>query len=206
MIRRHIAKWNRAATGLESVGVGVERRYGHLKRGLFGKARGETLLVAAGTGLDFQQLPEGLRVTAVDFSPVMLAYAKPRAAEYRGALRLVRGDLQRLSFRNASFDTIVTSCTFCSVPDPLQGLRELHRVLKPNGRLLMFEHVRAGNPLLGFFMDVMTPFSGYFGPDMNRRTGETVQRAGFAIEREFNVYLDVVKMFECVKKGGSAPA
>ncbi len=200
VIKRHIAKWNRAAAGLESVGVGVERRYGHLKRELFGKARGETLLVAAGTGLDFQHLPEGLRVSAVDFSPVMLGYAKPRAKEYRGALRLVRGDMQRLSFRDASFDSVVTACTFCSVPDPLQGLRELHRVLRPGGRLLMFEHVRAGNPLLGFFMDVMTPFSSFFGPDMNRRTGETVQQAGFTIERQFNVYLDVVKIFECVKK------
>lgn len=200
MIKRHIAKWNRAAAGLESVGEGVERRYGHLKRELFSKARGQTLLAAAGTGLDFQHLPEGLHVTAVDFSPVMLAYAKPRAEKYRGALRLARGDMQRLPFRDAAFDSAVTACTFCSVPDPLLGLRELYRVLKPGGRLLMFEHVRAGNPLLGFFMDVMTPFSGYFGPDMNRRTGETVQQAGFIIEREFNVYLDVVKIFECVKK------
>ena len=200
MIKRHIAKWNRAAAGLESVGVGVERRYGHFKRELFGKARGETLLVAAGTGLDFQHLPEGAKVTAVDFSPVMLDYAKLRAKEYHGVLRLVRGDLQQLSFRDASFDSVVTACTFCSVPDPLQGLRELYRVLKPGGRLLMFEHVRASNILLGFFMDVMTPFSGYFGPDMNRRTGETVKKAGFTIKREFNVYLDVVKMFECVKK------
>ena len=199
MIKRHIAKWNRSASGLESVGIGVERRYGHLKRELFGKAQGETLLVAAGTGLDFQHLPEGLRVTAVDFSPVMLTYAVPRAKEYRGALRLVRGDIHQLSFRDASFDTIVTACTFCSVPDPLQGLRELRRILKPGGRLLMFEHVRSGNPLLGFFMDVMTPFSSYFGPDMNRRTRETVRQAGFAIEREFNIYLDVVKIFECVK-------
>lgn len=200
MIKRHIAKWNRAAAGLESVGMGVERRYGHFKRELFGKARGNTLLVAAGTGLDFQHLPEGAKVTAVDFSPVMLDYAKPRAKEYRGVLRLVRGDLQQLSFRDESFDSVVTACTFCSVPDPLQGLRELYRVLKPGGRLLMFEHVRASNLLLGFFMDVMTPFSGYFGPDMNRRTGETIKKAGFTIKREFNVYLDVVKMFECVKK------
>ena len=107
--------------------------------------------------------------------------------------------MQALDFDDGTFDTVITSCTFCSVPDPVAGLREVRRVLKDDGRLLMFEHVRASNPWLGFMMDLMNPLVRGFGPDINRRTGDNIRAAGFRIEREFNVYLDMVKLFEAVK-------
>ena len=75
----------------------------------------------------------------------------------------------------------------------------MRRVLADDGRLLMFEHVRASNPWLGFMMDVMNPLVRKFGPDINRRTGDNVRAAGFRIDREFNVYLDMVKLFEAEK-------
>jgi ubiquinone/menaquinone biosynthesis C-methylase UbiE len=198
-LKWHIAKWDKAAKTLDKTAVGVERRYGKYKRELFGKATGRVLLVAAGTGGDFSSFPDGLNVTAVDFSQAMLDKAKEKAAKYNGVASLVRGDVQQLGFRDGTFDTIVTSCTFCSVPNPAGGLAELRRVLKWDGRLLMFEHVRAGNPALGLMMDIMTPVSRIFGPDLNRKTGETVKKAGFEITREFNVYLDIVKIFEARK-------
>ncbi len=201
-----LAKWDRAADGIDKTAVGVERRYGKYKRDLFAGARGRVILVAAGTGQDFASLPENLRVTAVDFSRAMLEKAGPRAARYKGELNLARMDVQRLAFRDGTFDTVITSCTFCSVQNPVEGLRELNRVLKPDGRLLMFEHVRAGNPFLGILMDLMTPISRLVGPDLNRRTGENVRKAGFEIVREFNVYLDVVKIFEAIKRGGGVNA
>lgn len=200
MTHTHIKKWDRSAAGQDAAGLGMEKRYGHLKRALFSKARGNILLVAAGTGHDFPSLPAGARVTAVDFSSEMLRYAARRALKSPARIQLTRGDIQRLPFRDGAFDTVLTSCTFCSVPDPVEGLVELRRVLKGDGALLMFEHVRAGNPLLGLIMDVMTPLSRKFGPDINRRTGDNVLKAGFKILREYNVYLDIVKMYECAKE------
>ena len=104
-----------------------------------------------------------------------------------------------LGFHGDSFDSIVTSCSFCSVPDPVMGLKELKRVLKPGGRLLMFEHVRSNIFWMGPMMDIMTIFSRKVGPELNRNTKGNIIKAGFKLTREINVYLDMVKLFEAVK-------
>ncbi len=194
-----IRKWNRAARALDTKDRGEELRYGPYKRWIFSKARGRTLLVAAGTGIDFKYLPPGLEVTAIDFSPTMLSFAEKRLGESASPVELVQADVTALDFADGSFDSCITSCTFCSVPDPVRGLGEVRRVLKDDAPLLMFEHVRASNPWLGFMMDVMNPLVRRFGPDINRRTADNVRTAGFRIVREFNVYLDMVKLFEAVK-------
>jgi ubiquinone/menaquinone biosynthesis C-methylase UbiE len=194
-----VRKWNRAAKALDSKDRGEIVRYGPYKRSLFAKAKGRTMLVAAGTGIDFKYLPAGLEVTAIDFSPRMLSFAEKRLRESASPIELKQADVTDLDFEDGTFDTVITSCTFCSVPDPVKGLREVRRVLKDDGRLLMFEHVRASNPWLGFMMDVVNPLIRKFGPDINRRTADNVRAAGFRIEREFNVYLDMVKLFEAAK-------
>lgn len=194
-----VRKWDRAARALDSKDRGEEVRYGPYKRHLFAKARGRTLLVAAGTGIDFKYLPVGLDVTAIDFSPRMLELAERRVGQSASPITLVRADVTDLELEDGAFDTVVTSCTFCSVPDPVKGLREVCRVLKDEGRLLMFEHVRPSNPYLGLMMDLMNPLVRRMGPDINRRTADNVRAAGFRLTREFNVYLDMVKLFEAEK-------
>ena len=199
MTERAIAKWNRAAKCLDAGKRGEDARYGVFKRNLFGKARGKTLLVAAGTGIDFKYFPEDIELTAIDFSPVMLEHARENAHECPAPLTLEEADVTELEFPDRHFDTVVTSCTFCSVPDPIRGLQELRRVLKDDGAMLMFEHVRPSNFYLGFVMDVMNPLVRKVGPDINRRTADNVRAAGFRLTREYNVYLDMVKLFEAVK-------
>ena len=198
-IMDHIARWDKASTCFDWVNAGIERRYGRFKRDLFAKCRGKTLLVAAGTGLDFQFFPAGKDITAIDFSPKMVEKAKKKAVSYEGRLKVILADVRALEFPEGFFDTVVTSCTFCSVPDPVKGLKELYRVLKSDGQLLMFEHVRPGNFLLGIMIDILTPVARRFGPELNRRTGENIKKAGFKITREFNIYLDMVKLFEAGK-------
>ena len=150
--------------------------------------------------MDFRHFPADIELTAIDFSPTMLEYASRRVHECPAPITLVEADVTDLDFADGTFDTVVTSCTFCSVPDPVQGLREVRRVLKDDGALLMFEHVRpASNRFLGFMMDLMNPLVRRFGPNINRRTADNVRAAGFRLTREYNIYLDMVKLFEAVK-------
>ena len=190
------AKWDRASRTYGLLNWGEERRFAGAKQALFSKMKGNCLMVAAGTGADFPFFPPGLAITALDISPGMIQQARARAAVYPGRLDLQVMDVQELSFPDATFDTIATSCTFCSVPDPLRGLRQLYRCLKPGGQLLMFEHVRSRVGPIALMQDVMTLVSRRFGPDMNRETVANVLRAGFELQRETNVYMDVMKAIE----------
>jgi phosphatidylethanolamine/phosphatidyl-N-methylethanolamine N-methyltransferase len=190
------AKWERISHTYDWTTWADARRFGAAKQRLFSAMRGRCLMVAAGTGHDFRYFPPGLTITAIDISSGMLARAQKHAVEYDGQLSLELVDVQELPYADATFDTVATSCTFCSVPDPLRGLRELFRCLKPGGQLLMFEHVRSRIGPIAILQDCMTVVTRRFGPAMNRETVANVLRAGFELYRETNIYLDVVKAIE----------
>src|SRR5512140_1592383 len=149
-------KWNRLSRTYDMTGWADERRFGAAKRRLFAGMRGNCLMVAAGTGNDFRYFPAGRTITAIDVSPGMVERARRKATSYDGSLEVRLMNVRALEFPDATFDTVVTACTFCSVPDPLRGLRELHRCLKPGGRLLMFEHVRSRIGPVAIMQDLMT--------------------------------------------------
>lgn len=195
-------KWNRFAPRYESLAAQAsERRWAAFKRSLFASMEGRILFLAAGTGLDFQFFPPGREVVAIDVSERMLQIAASRAASYGGSIKLHQMDVRRLGFRDSSFDQVYTSCTFCSVSEPLEGLRQLRRVLRPGGELRMFEHT--GSRWLPFsaMLHACTALTRLYGPDLNRPTVDTVRRAGFEITRVKGHYLDVVKSIEARNPG-----
>jgi ubiquinone/menaquinone biosynthesis C-methylase UbiE len=198
-------KWDRASRTYDFFAAVDDKRLGSEKQKLLAKARCKTLHVAAGTGNDFKFFPVGMDIVSIDISPKMLERAKIKAAAYKGSIELREADVHNLDYPEATFDTVTTVFTFCSVPNPIAGLQELHRVLKPGGQILMLEHVRstAIGPI-GIMMDLMTQLTRQFGPELNRDTVGNVQKAGFRLRRVENAYLDIVKMIEAVK-GGSAP-
>ncbi|MBL8880901.1 MAG: class I SAM-dependent methyltransferase, partial [Phycisphaerales bacterium] len=160
---------------------GSQLRRGPHKAALFRGMSGRVLFEAVGTGVDIQHFPPDREIIAIDISEEMLRRARPRAARYPGTLHLLRMDAQDLSFPDDYFDTVVTSCTMCSVPDPLRALCEIRRVLRRGGQLLMFEHVRSRNRVLGLVLDLMTQWTRWSGTEMNRNTIRNVQAAGFHI-------------------------
>lgn len=192
-------KWDAVSRRFDLLTFADDRRLGPYKARLFLQIRGETLLVGVGTGNDLKFMPPDLHMVAIDVSPKMLERAARKAAGYGGAIELREMDVQHLAFPDSIFDTVVSVCTFCSVPKPIVGLRELYRVLKPGGQLLMFEHVRSQIGPVGLLMDLMTPLASRVGPALNRDTVGNVQKAGFRLRRVENVYLDIVKTIEAVK-------
>lgn len=187
-------RWDKASSTYDLFSRGAERRWEAAKRESLSHVRGRVLFLAVGTGLEVPFFPPGLDITGMDISWGMLGRAKSRAAGYQGEFRLAQADAEHLAFRDDAFDTVVTSCTFCSVPDPVAGLRELRRVLKPGGELRMFEHTGSRWFPFRLMLNVMTPITRRFGPDMNRNTVSNVALAGFKLRSVQNVYLDVVKI------------
>jgi len=188
-------KWDKASTRYDlMVSNGAEKRWEPYKRKLYGNMEGKVLFLALGTGLDVSLFPPGLDITCIDISPKMLEQAAPRVAAYDGDMVAHCMDVHDMEFDEDSFDQIYTACTFCSVPDPINGLKALAKVLKPGGEIRMFEHTGSAIFPFSLMMNLMTPLSSRAGPDMNRKTVDNVRAAGFQILEVDNVFLDVVKM------------
>lgn len=158
-------------------------------------AGGRVLEVGVGTGGNFPYYPPDCEVTAIDFSPGMLARARAKLPSARVPVTLREMDVEHLEFAAGTFDTVVATCVFCSVPHPVAGLREVRRVCKAGGKIILLEHVRSDNPLLGAVMDLLNPAAQLvIGDNINRRTVANVIRAGLRLERVDNVLDGLVKL------------
>lgn len=124
-----------------------------LRRRLLRRARGEVLEVAAGTGRNLPFYPPECRLTLVDLSPGMLAVARRRAAGLGRDVTFLVGDAQALDFPDAHFDTVVSTLSTCTFPDPVAALREMARVCRKDGRILLLEHGRGDRPWLARWQD-----------------------------------------------------
>lgn len=172
-----------------------------LRKKTLAYARGKVLEVGVGTGKNLVYYPEGCEVTGIDFSPGMLARARKKVHLARVPVTLVEMDAQDMDFPDDTFDTVVATCVFCSVPDPVKGLMEVRRVCKPGGRIILLEHVRSENPVLGKLMDLFNPVSLHLvGSNINRRTVENVRKAGINpthIEDRFGKILKLIVATPC---------
>jgi len=200
--RKTQAKWDKAALLFDLMGgFGPEKRWRPYKEALFSGMEGKILFMAVGTGLDISCFPPGRDITGIDISPKMLEKAQPRVEAYPGRMSIHVMDVRNMDFPDATFDQVYTSCTFCSVPDPVAGLSSIRRALKPGGKLGMFEHTGSKHFPFSVMLNVMNPVFRNFGPEINRDTVANVRAAGFEVRKVTNHYLDVVKTIEAVAPG-----
>jgi len=204
----HNHELTRVAAIYDGIAPAWDGRQGLVERVLMGKAMraslashlvGDVLEIGTGTGATLPFLgPRESRVTsltATDLSKGMLAQARQTARALGQPIALVRMNAGALAFADATFDTVTTSLTLCTVPDPARALREMARVLKPDGRIVLLEHVRARNPVLSLMQRMLTPVQvRRLGCHLDRRTDRIVRELGFRIEHEETCFFGVFRL------------
>jgi len=171
------ARWYDWIEGIPDL-LGVRR----LRRKLLQRASGRILEVAVGTGKNLPYYSRDCRVIALDVSKKMLSVARERAAKLSLDASFLVADAEALPFSDQSFDTIVSSLSTCTFPDPVAALKEMARVCQPEGKVLLIEHGRSDREWLGRWQDRHAEqFAKPLGCHWNREPLEMVRKAGLKI-------------------------
>jgi ubiquinone/menaquinone biosynthesis C-methylase UbiE len=147
-----------------------------------GGARGRVLEIGCGVGANFAHFGDAVSaVVATDPDPFMLSRAHARAEAAPRPVEVHQAPAEHVPFDDASFDTVVTTLTLCTVSDPPAALSELRRVLRPEGELRFYEHVRYDHAFGAFWQDAVTPVWRWIGAGChpNRDLEAAILAAGF---------------------------
>ena len=152
------------------------------RRTVVGAASGRVLEIGVGSGLNFPLYEKQVElVYGIDPSPRLLAIARRRAAASDVPVQLLLGSASAMPLADDTVDTVVMTWTLCSIPDPLAALREMRRVLKPNGNLCFVEHGVSPEPGIERWQHRITPawrrVAG--GCHLDRKIDELIRLAGF---------------------------
>ncbi len=184
-----------------------DRQMHLMDRVLFGDSRawactqatGEVLEVAIGTGLNLPFYPKDVALTGIDLSEQMLAIAHTRAET---TVTLVQGDAHALPFEDATYDTVVCTFGLCAIPDIDRAVAEMHRVLRPGGRLVLVDHVSGSAKPVRLLQRLLETVSIPLGGEhFLRRPLDNVRAAGFQVERVQRFKLGIVERLVAVKSG-----
>ena len=176
--------------------------FGGAREWLGGRAQGQVLEVAIGTGRNLPHYPTDVTITAIELSPAMLAIARQRAADLGRAVDFREGDAEHLPFDDASFDTVVCAFSLCTIPSPAAALAEMRRVLRPGGRLLLVDHIgSAWPPIYALQWLVERPTIHSAGEHFTRRQLPLVKAAGFQVVESERLKAGSIERIHAVKPG-----
>lgn len=173
-----------------------------LRRGLAERVRGRTLEVAAGSGKNFRLLPDGVDLVAGDISRGMLDVAERKARKLGISPEYVLLDAEWLPFAGDSFDTVLSTLSSCTFPDPAVAFQEMSRVCKADGSILLLEHGRSSNRAIGWYQDFRAEsHASKFGCQWNRHPVEVAKHVGLELVDVRTYFFDVFAVMEARPAG-----
>lgn len=176
-------------------------KFSKWRKELLGNLKGKILEIGVGTGKNLSYYNKEAKVIGMDLSPKMLEKAKIKLNELNNKnITLLEMDAQNLNFKDNSFDYVVCTFVLCSVPDPVKVLREMKRVCKKNGKILMIEHMLSNHMIIAFFEHLHNPITRtLFGFNVNRKTIDNIKKAGLKPDRVTNMAMfDVFRKIEII--------
>ncbi|MGM0900854.1 MAG: class I SAM-dependent methyltransferase [Bacillota bacterium] len=169
-------------------------RFKKIRLELLKNASGTVLELGSGTGVNFPFYRD-VEVTAIDPSPFMVTRSIKRKKLSRVPIELIQAGAERLPFPDNTFDTVVATLVFCTIPNAEGAMDEIKRVCKPNGKILMFEHVKMTQPSLAKLQQLLTPYWKKVcdGCCLDRDTHLLVEKKGFIVEETKDHYKSLFK-------------
>lgn len=164
--------------------------------------RGKVLEIGVGTGKNLPYYDyKKIDLTAIDISSGMLKHAQNLAKKNNYPVKLKLASVQKLPFKDNTFDYVVCTFVLCSVPEPIGALKEMKRVLKQKGKIVMLEHVLSKNKFISAMETLFNPLTTkMMGVNINRNTPENINQSGLKLAKEKNLALvDVFKEMEAQK-------
>jgi ubiquinone/menaquinone biosynthesis C-methylase UbiE len=171
-------------------------------------AEGRVLEIGIGSGLNLPFYGRTVeRLVGLDPSPKLLSMLGENLRGDTPSLQLIEGSAEAIPLENNSVDTVVTTWTLCSIPDAPRALREMHRVLRPTGRLLFVEHGLAPEPNVRWWQDHLTPAWKRVGGGchLNRAIQSLIEAAGFQFDRFQTGYMRGPKPLTFMYEGAGRP-
>ncbi|MDI6791095.1 MAG: methyltransferase domain-containing protein [Thermodesulfobacteriota bacterium] len=170
-----------------------------LRRELLQRASGKVLEVAAGTGKNLRYYPKTCQITAADMSSAMLEIARSRADGLGLDITFLIMDAEALGLHDQSFDTVVSSLTLCTFPDPVAAILEMARVCRSNGRILLVEHGRSDRERLGRWQDRRAErHAARVGCHWNREPLKIVLKAGLKVIDARRAFFGIFHLIEAM--------
>jgi ubiquinone/menaquinone biosynthesis C-methylase UbiE len=169
--------------------------FSHLREKFRSLLEGKVLEVGIGTGKNIPYYPEDIEVSGIDFSKGMLVKAQKRIQRLSVRnVSLIEMDVEDMQFSNESFNTVLSTFVFCTVPNPVRGLEEVYRVLKSGGKAVFIEHMKSEKPFLNIPLYMMNVFTtALLGTSTIRETQKNIGHAGLTIESVQNVGFDIIR-------------
>lgn len=180
------------------------------RREVLAPLAGHVLEIGLGTALNLPHYPEAVtKLTAIDNERMLPRRVAMRIAGARMPVEQLQLDASgRLPFEDSAFDGVVTTFTLCSIPDVASALREIRRVIKPDGKYVFLEHGRSDDPRVARWQDLLNPIQRVVacGCNLNRVIDGLIRQSGFEIVKlERYLMPDVPRIFAETYRGLAQP-